>query len=72
MFDYVSEVNLRKFRCIAIPVFKIIATVHPDNQSSIKLLEKLGMIFERNLNRFGRPRLWYSARVSQMPKSLKA
>ena len=38
------------------------ATAHPENKASIKLIEKLGMQFERQLTRFGQPRKQYFLR----------
>ena len=40
-------------------VERVMATVHPDNQPSKRLLEKVGMKFEKMENRFNQPRLWY-------------
>ncbi len=38
---------------------KIMVTAHPENHASIKLIEKLGMTFEKELIRFGQPRREY-------------
>lgn len=38
---------------------KVIATVHPDNIPSQKVLQKLGFSFEKSEERFNNPRYWY-------------
>lgn len=60
MFYYVEELNYRKFGRKKFQINKIIATVHPENQPSIKILEKVGMSLYKVQERFGNPRLWYS------------
>ncbi len=39
---------------------KIIATFHPQNTASKRVLEKVGMKYEKSLLRFGQPRILYS------------
>jgi RimJ/RimL family protein N-acetyltransferase len=39
---------------------KVIATAHPQNVPSQKVLQKIGFIFEKEQNRFNQPRYWYS------------
>lgn len=58
IFDYINTINSCKDRCV--PVIKIVATVHPDNMPSIKILEKVGMKLEKVQERFKAPRCWYS------------
>lgn len=60
MFDYVHELNCSGLKCHGIPVKKIVATVHPDNDPSRKVFEKAGMRCNGKQERFGAPRLWYS------------
>jgi len=60
MFDYVHELNSRSFKCYGIPVRKVIATTHPENYPSKKVIEKLGMSCNGMRERFGTSRLWYS------------
>lgn len=47
----------------AFPIRKVVATAHPFNYSSQKVLQKLGMRFEKEEERFGHPRLWYQMEV---------
>jgi trans-aconitate 2-methyltransferase len=65
IFNYLEEINMN-FDSEELPIMKIIATVHPKNQSSRKVLEKLGLKLDRIQERFGQPRLWYS-----LPLTLK-
>lgn len=58
--EYIKEINKNPLaKCDALPINKIIATAHPQNIASNKLLKKVGMSFEKNENRFDQPRLWY-------------
>jgi ribosomal-protein-alanine N-acetyltransferase len=41
------------------PLQSIVATVHPDNKGSIRILEKLGLTYETQFERYGNPRLFY-------------
>ncbi|CAM0116896.1 GNAT family N-acetyltransferase [Rhabdochlamydiaceae symbiont of Dictyostelium giganteum] len=41
-------------------VLKIMATVHPENLPSKRVLEKMGLSLNKSQERFGKPRLWYS------------
>lgn len=50
------------------PIHKVIATVHPRNRPSKKILEKLGMVLEKSGERFNAPRLWYSF-YPRLPKT---
>lgn len=60
IFDYIQELNKRGFRVKEEPISQVIATVHPNNVSSQKIIEKMGMKLTRSQPRFGNPRLWYS------------
>ena len=59
VFDYIGKIN-ECFECNELPISKIIATAHPQNLSSRKVLEKIGMTLDKVKERFGNPRLWYS------------
>jgi len=59
IFDYVYEVNFR-YLTQRNKIQKIIATAHPKNYPSIKVLEKLGMSFYKFEDRFEKERLWFS------------
>ncbi|MES2273152.1 MAG: GNAT family N-acetyltransferase [Chlamydiota bacterium] len=56
LFDYISTMNSR---VDGIKIYRVIATVHPENSASKKIIENLGMRFEKSLNRFGQPRIKY-------------
>jgi RimJ/RimL family protein N-acetyltransferase len=58
--DYIDELNRRKNLSGYLPVEETFATVHPDNFASKKVLEKVGMNFDKSEYRFGHSRLWYS------------
>ncbi|MGH2611414.1 MAG: GNAT family N-acetyltransferase [Rhabdochlamydiaceae bacterium] len=60
IFDYIEELNYRGFTCKELPINKVIATVHPENKSSIRILQKVGMVLDKIQERFNNPRLWYS------------
>ena len=72
IFDYVEALNNRDFECEELPISKVMATVHPKNQSSRKVLQKAGMTRDKIQERFGQPRLWYSIPVSLIIKNPKA
>lgn len=72
IFDYVGAVNKLGFECKELPINKIMATVHPKNQPSEKVLQKAGMILDKIQERFGQPRLWYSIPLSLIIKNSKA
>lgn len=59
IFDYVSELNHRGFKAFDQPISKLMATAHPLNIASQKLITKLGLALEKTEERFGQPRLWY-------------
>lgn len=56
LFDYIPALNLRSN---IIKIDRVIATVHPENIQSKKIIEKMGMHFEKFLIRFGNPRMKY-------------
>ncbi len=58
--DYIEELNYRNFKCNGLSIIKVIATAHPKNNASNKIVKKIGMAFEKFEKRFGNPRLWYS------------
>jgi RimJ/RimL family protein N-acetyltransferase len=58
--DYVDELGRIGFRENKSFVRKIIASVHPSNYESIRLLQRVGMTLDKFEERFGAPRLWYS------------
>ena len=70
IFDYVDEINNRLFDDDSSQVNKIVATVHPENFSSRKVLIKCGMSIEKFQERFGNPRLWYSLFLSPKTRGL--
>lgn len=65
LFDYIEELNRSNFKSTAIPVVKIIGTVHPENYLSRGLIKNIGMAFDKFQERFDNPRLWYSLLVQQ-------
>jgi [ribosomal protein S5]-alanine N-acetyltransferase len=71
IFEYVEELNSKAFKYNGIPISKIIATVHPENKSSRKLLQKIGMTLNKIQERFGNIRLWYSIQPLLRVKSQK-
>lgn len=70
-FDYVEAINTGNFKCDELFISKVIATVHPENSSSRKVLQKTGMTLDKIQERFGQPRLWYSIPVSSITKNSK-
>lgn len=59
-FNYIDEFNRSQCNQKMIQMSKIIATVHPENLPSKKVLIKFGMTYDKFQERFGNPRLWYS------------
>jgi RimJ/RimL family protein N-acetyltransferase len=71
VFDYTELLNRDdRIECDDLPVNKIIATAHPKNKSSRRVLEKLGMTLDKIQDRFGAPRLWFSILVSLIDKKI--
>lgn len=66
VFAYVNELNNKGFKFNGVPINRVIATVHPANLPSKRVLQNIGMTFEKSEERFGHPRLWFSF----IPKSL--
>jgi RimJ/RimL family protein N-acetyltransferase len=54
ILGYIPELRKK-----GIVIRKVMATVHPDNSASKRILEKIGMVFVESRERFNRPRLWY-------------
>lgn len=59
LYNYTESLN-NLFRCKELPITKVLATAHPRNKASRKVLEKIGMTIEKIQERFGQPRMWYS------------
>lgn len=70
LFDYVNELNDRGFTTRGIPIHSVMATVHPDNHPSRRIIEKFGMDFKKFQNRFGSPRLWYLYQCPQLQNNI--
>jgi RimJ/RimL family protein N-acetyltransferase len=62
-YDYVKELNRRGFKCKGVPISKVIATAHPKNYASQRLIKNLGMTWDKEQDRFGNPRFWYSCTI---------
>ena len=58
-YSLVQELNQRDFKYNGDPITRVIATAHPKNYASQRLIKNLGMIFYKSEERFGNPRLWY-------------
>lgn len=58
--DYIDFINREIATNEGEKVKKIIATVHPKNTPSKRVIESLGMGFDKSEDRFGNPRQWYS------------
>lgn len=63
MIDYVDYLNRFHSFFKENPISKVIATTHPKNYASQRIIKNLGMTFEKSQERFGRPRFWYSYRL---------
>lgn len=63
LLDYVNELNVQGYSYGGSPIKEVIATVHPLNLPSKKLMEKMGMHFKKFQNRFDAPRLWYTYKL---------
>lgn len=57
---YITEIIKKGVQCHGVSINKIMATVHPANTASKKVLEKIGMHFEKIGERFKSLRLWYA------------
>jgi RimJ/RimL family protein N-acetyltransferase len=60
IFAYVEALHSNGFKSNGLPVNKIIATVHPANHASKRIIQNIGMTFDKSEERFGHPRLWFS------------
>ena len=58
--DFVEEINKQFFKDKECCITKVIATTHPKNFPPQKILRNIGMTVDKQENRFGLPRLWYS------------
>ena len=63
VFDFIKELNKRGYSYKDSSITEVIATVHPDNIASKRVLEKIGMKFERFQIRFGQPRMRYTLKL---------
>lgn len=63
IFAYLITLNKKASLFLNSPISEVIATVHPKNVASRKILEKVGMTFVKSQNRFDNPRLWYSLKL---------
>jgi RimJ/RimL family protein N-acetyltransferase len=70
-FEYIEELNCRGFKNDEIQITKVIATAHPKNYASQKLIKNLEMTFDKIQERFGNPRLWYSRVINTVEKDRK-
>src|SRR3989338_10678490 len=57
--EYVKKINDLGFSSNGAPIQKVTATAHPKNYSSQRLIKSLGMIFERQEDRFNSSRFRY-------------
>jgi Acetyltransferases, including N-acetylases of ribosomal proteins len=62
-FDYLENLNSSGFTLEGIPISRVIATAHPKNYASQRLIKNLKMTFDKTQERFGNPRLWYSRNI---------
>lgn len=51
-YGYESSIEIMKLAKSKFNLKKIVAITNPDNNNSIKLLEKLGLVFEKRINPF--------------------
>lgn len=56
IYEYIPAI---KYKINKYEIHGIMATVHPKNKPSLKLLETIGMKFDRAIVRFDQPRLQY-------------
>ncbi|MGE3556362.1 MAG: GNAT family N-acetyltransferase [Candidatus Obscuribacterales bacterium] len=57
--DYIPALRAAGYQSNGAMISFVIATAHPDNMASNRLLSKLGMKFTKMEKRFGQPRVWY-------------
>lgn len=65
MIDYIEHLNESDPFFTQNPIVKVIATTHPKNYASQRIIKNLGMTFDKAQERFGRPRFWYSYTLKQ-------
>ena len=63
--------NEQFFRSNALPIVKVIGTVHPENYLSRGLIKNIGITFDKFQERFGNPRLWFSLNVHEQKNNIK-
>jgi RimJ/RimL family protein N-acetyltransferase len=59
IYDYIP-----RLKSLGYPIEKVIATAHPENIASQKVLKKMGFKFDKKEDRFNQPRLWYSLNLN--------
>ena len=65
IFQYTRVLFEKGYRnLIGLPIDKIMGTVHPNNRASLCLVRKIGMVFQKNKERFGKPRMWFLLHLS--------
>jgi ribosomal-protein-alanine N-acetyltransferase len=64
IYNYTKVLNSINDCWEELPVNKIIATVHPENYASLRVIEKAGLNLDKIQSRFGQPRLWYSIPIN--------
>ncbi len=70
LFYFIDEINLKFFKNDLFFIKKVIATVHPKNFASIRMIKLVGMLYEKSENRFNSSRLWYSYKISNYKLAL--
>lgn len=60
IFTYIESLNNEGFKSNGFVINKIIATVHPSNYASKRIIQNIGMTLDKSEERFGHPRLWFS------------
>lgn len=62
--DYIKAITRLEFQGNKLFINEIIATSHPNNLPSIKVLQKAGMIYYKSEERFNQPRFWFSLKIN--------
>ncbi len=60
LFGLVPEMYYEGHKYNGFPINKVVVTTHPKNYASKRIIESVGMSFDKVEERFGNPRLWYS------------
>lgn len=55
----VPEINRLGTSDVGLPIWRIVATAHPNNLACNRVLQKIGMQFDALGTRFNQPRIWY-------------